>query len=55
MAAHLRSIIRPCGTLGCKSKASKELRNTRNAVLGEYCTKHAPIKLRAHKRLVGES
>ena len=55
MAAHLRSIVRPCRTYGCKSNATKELRNTSNAVIGEYCTKHAQAELKTFKRQVGES
>ncbi len=55
MAAHLRSIVRRCRTYDCKSNATKELRNTFNMVLGEYCTKHAQAELKAFKRRVGES
>lgn len=44
MPAHLRDLPW-CSWRGCEKKATKELRNTYNAVLGTYCTPHAKAAL----------
>jgi hypothetical protein len=41
MPAHLRSIEPPtCMNRRCSKPSTVELRNTFNAVIGEYCRKH---------------
>ena len=42
MAAHLRRIpVYRCESPGCPSRATEQLRSTRNAPLGCYCLRHA--------------
>lgn len=54
MAAHLRDIhIYKCRWNLCTSRATKELRNTHNGIVNEYCGKHATMALRDFKRAAG--
>lgn len=51
MAAHLRDITRTCSMGGCSRTATKELRNTYNAVCGYFCSKHADKALKDFKAI----
>jgi hypothetical protein len=48
MAAHLRSIVRKCNR--CEKPAIVELRNTHNAVIGEFCRKHGAEALKGYQQ-----
>lgn len=49
MAAHLRPIRVPkCAWQNCPKAATQTLHNTWNAVIGDYCTKHATQALKAY-------
>ena len=46
MPAHTRSIVHQCCQPGCTSRATVEVRDTFNTVLGDYCTRHGEAKVR---------
>ena len=50
MPSHL-SDLPSCIWRGCTKKATKELRNTYNAVLGTYCAKHGQAALERQREL----
>lgn len=53
MPAHLRDINVPaCGV--CGKRATKELRNGQNALIGTYCGRCGPPALARFKGSVGE-
>lgn len=49
--AYLRSIVHTCRHPGCSSRATVEVVNAWNAMLGDYCTKHGKQHLAAQQRL----
>lgn len=54
MAPHLREIDHLCDEPnGCPRRASLALVNSRNAVVGYYCRRHGPRKLKELLRQMG--
>ena len=51
MAAHLRNIhFKNCAR--CSKKATKELRNTFNAIIDWYCASHAAAALKSFEAML---